>query len=71
VAEDSPAARAGLLVGDVIVQADGQPVDRIEALRDLLGAERVGARLALQVARGGQALALALDIGERPGRACH
>ena len=71
VAENSPAARAGLLVGDVIVQADGRPVDRIQALRELLGAERVGTRLALQVARGGQALALVLDIGERPGPACH
>jgi len=71
VADDSPAARAGLLVGDVIVAADGRPVEGIETLRQQLGAERVGARLALKVARGGQGLALALDVGERPGRGCH
>lgn len=72
VAEDSPAARAGLLVGDVIVLADGRAVESPEALREqLVGSERVGARLALQVARGGQALSLDVDIGERPPRTCH
>lgn len=72
VAEDSPAARAGLLVGDVIVQADDRAVESPEALREqLVGSERVGARLALQVARGGQALGLEVDIGERPRRSCH
>ena len=70
VADDGPAAIAGLLVGDVIVSAGGQTVASIEALRDLLGAEQVGARLRLKVARGGQAMELSLDVAERPGRSC-
>ncbi len=70
VAEDSPAARAGLLVGDVIVGADGQPVSSIETLRARLGAERVGGRLQLELARGGQALQLTLDVTERPHAHC-
>jgi S1-C subfamily serine protease len=70
VADDSPAAAAGLLVGDVIVSAGGQPVASIEALRDLLG-EQVGARLRLKLARGGQPLELSLDVVERPRHGCH
>ncbi len=71
VAQDSPAARAGLLVGDVIVAAGGHPVASIEALRDQLGAERVGSQLTLSAARGGQALTLSLDVAERPTSRCH
>ena len=70
VAADGPAAEAGLLVGDVIVSAGGQPVASIEALRDQLGAEQVGGRLRLRVARGGQAVELSLDVAERPSRGC-
>jgi S1-C subfamily serine protease len=66
VAEDGPAARAGLLVGDVIVAAAGQSVSRIDTLRELLGAEQVGGRLGLLVARGGQPLELSLEVAERP-----
>ncbi len=70
VAEGSPAAQAGLLVGDVLVSAGGQAVASIEALRACL-AEQIGGRLRLQVARGGQAQELLLDVAERPPSACH
>lgn len=70
VAEDGPAARAGLWVGDVIVSVGGQPVASIEALRDRLGSEAMGARLVLKVARGGVATELTLDVAPRPVRAC-
>lgn len=70
VAEGGPAAAAGLLVGDVVVAAGGRPVASIEALRELLG-EQVGARLPVKIARGGQAMDLALDVAERPRHGCH
>jgi S1-C subfamily serine protease len=38
----SPADRAGLATGDVIVELDGKPVGAIDALHRLLTAERVG-----------------------------
>jgi S1-C subfamily serine protease len=38
----SPADRAGLLSGDVIVELDGRPVAAIDALHRLLTADRVG-----------------------------
>lgn len=71
VADDGPAARAGVLVGDVIVSASGQPVASIEALRERLSAEQVGSSMPLRVARGGQAIVLTLDVAERPLRHCH
>jgi serine protease Do len=68
VADDGPAAKAGLLVGDVIVEVGGQAVASIEALRARLAGEAVGSSLALKVARGGQAMQLTIEIAERPTR---
>ena len=70
VRPESPAAKAGLWVADVIVSLGGRPVASIEALRDQLDAGPVGSRLALRVARGGQAVELLVEVAERPGRRC-
>ena len=67
LAEDGPAARGGLLVGDVIVKLGGEPVGSPDALRDLL---QVGTRAIVAVVRGGQGQELALDVAERPRSRC-
>jgi S1-C subfamily serine protease len=67
VAEDGPAARGGVLVGDVIVQVAGRS---IASLDDLRAALPVGVRIPLQVSRGGQPLTLAVDVAERPQSRC-
>jgi S1-C subfamily serine protease len=66
VGEGSPAARAGLLVGDILVGAAGRPVGSLDALRSELGADRIGTTLALIVLRGGARQALSVEVGERP-----
>jgi serine protease Do len=71
VAADGPAAAAGVLVGDVIVHAGGQPVASIDALHARLGGDAVGAPLALALARGGQAVTVQVDVAERAQRGCH
>jgi len=63
VAEDGPAARAGLLVGDIIVRAGDEPATALDRLRARL---QVGSNLVLTVVRGGQSLTLTLEVGERP-----
>lgn len=65
VGEDSPASRAGLLVGDILVAVGGRAVPTIEALRDLLGADQIGSRLRLVVLRGGNRQELSVEVGER------
>jgi S1-C subfamily serine protease len=67
VADDGPAARAGLRVSDVIVKVAGEPVGSLHALRDRLQA---GAEVEMVVARGGQAHTLTLQVGERAASRC-
>jgi serine protease Do len=53
----SPAAKAGLRAGDLIVAADGRPVTRIAELRHVLAPRYAGDTVSLTVERGGAAAA--------------
>ena len=66
VESDSPADKAGLLVGDVIVAAAGESVAEPQDVAELLGADRVGTALDLMVVRGGEKRAVSVTVGERP-----
>ena len=50
VYEDSPAAKAGVQVGDRIMAIDGKPVDNFERLQDIVALSK-GRRLAVTVLR--------------------
>jgi S1-C subfamily serine protease len=69
VEADAPAARAGVLVGDVVFAIDGQPVQSPEQVVDLLGTGAVGRTLALDLVRGGGRARAEIVVGERPRRA--
>jgi S1-C subfamily serine protease len=66
VTPDSPAAAAGLLVGDVILALDGHQVESPEDLFDLLLGDRVGSGVQLDILRGGVTRQLPITVGERP-----
>ena len=66
VTGDSPAAAAGLLVGDVMLEFDGHPTESPEDLLDLLLGDRVGRKVTMRVLRGGTTVDLAVAVGERP-----
>ncbi len=68
VEEGGPAARGGILLGDVIVALDGKPIEDHEALQSRLGTESVGKRLAITVLRGDRLVQASVEIGERPAR---
>jgi serine protease Do len=51
----SPAQRAGLQVGDVVISIDGQPVDRVAQLQQLVAFKRPGDQVKVEVARRGGA----------------
>src|SRR6266550_2959121 len=69
VAEDSPAARAGLAQGDLIVAAAGQPVHTADDLFDALQAAR-GGTIELKLVRGSdeRTLQVAFGGGDQPGQ---
>jgi S1-C subfamily serine protease len=65
VIDDGPAAKAGVLVGDVILALDDHSIDSPEDLFDVLLGDRVGREVQLQVMRGGEKKLLPLTVGER------
>jgi S1-C subfamily serine protease len=65
VVDGSPAAVAGVLVGDVILAFDGKIVAEPEALVTLLRGDRIGRPVALSVSRGGELREIAVTVGER------
>jgi S1-C subfamily serine protease len=66
--EDGPAERDGLLVGDLIVALDGEPVAESDELQGRLSGDWVGKAIPIKVVRGGQFHEVAVTIGERPER---
>jgi S1-C subfamily serine protease len=65
VREGTPAADAGLLVGDLLVSVDGQPVKSPDDLLDLLVGERVGRPVRARVVRGDAATEVDVTVTER------
>ncbi len=65
VEPSTPAAAAGLLVGDILATIEGAPVRDAEELRDALGPERVGATVRVALVRGGAQHEVAVTLGER------
>ena len=62
----SPAAVAGLQIGDTIVAFNGTAVTGVDALHRLLTADRAGKPTELTVLRLTQKVALAIVPAERP-----
>jgi S1-C subfamily serine protease len=62
----SPAANAGILIGDLLVELDGHPIVSPEDLLDLLLGDRVGKPAKLRVLRGDRTSEITVTIGERP-----
>lgn len=66
VEPDSPADRAGLLIGDILLALGEQTVRDPGDVLAALGGDRIGQAVTLRVARGGRAEQLSVTVGERP-----
>jgi S1-C subfamily serine protease len=66
VAEDSPAARAGIHVHDVILEIGGQKVDGLDDFRASIAGKAPGTKIVLTVARNGAKQTIAATLEPRP-----
>ena len=64
----SPAAGAGLLIGDIIVSLGGTTITDPADLQTVLRPDRVGDSMTASVLRGGEPRDLQVHVGERPRR---
>lgn len=66
VAEDSPAAAAGLEPGDIISALDGEAMESREALAEAIAAHQPGDIAALTILRDGEERTLEVALGTHP-----
>jgi serine protease Do len=67
VAEDGPAAKAGLRKGDIVVEFDGERVRGVRHLTRLVQETPAGRRVNTVVVRDGQRMTLAMEPRDRGG----
>jgi serine protease Do len=64
--DDTPAKRAGLQPGDVIITADGQPVDRVSTLQRIVRDHNPGETIEIEAMRYGQRKTFHVTLMEAP-----
>jgi S1-C subfamily serine protease len=63
-----PADKAGIVLGDVIVELQGKPALDTDHIQDLLASAKVNDKIGTTVIRGGTPLELSITLGERPAK---
>lgn len=66
IVKNSPAEKAGIKAEDIILEVNGQKIDKDHPLASLIQKYSVGDAITLKVLRGGQALELKVTLEERP-----
>jgi serine protease Do len=66
VVSGSPADKAGIKDGDIIITIEGSPVDGQHPLDDILSQFAPGKTVTMGILRGGQSMTLQLTLGTRP-----
>lgn len=63
-----PAAKAGVLIGDILVSLGGKSVEDTEDIQIALEGRAIGSAIDAEVSRGGESRSIPIAIGERPQR---
>jgi serine protease Do len=66
VVEDSPAEKAGIMRGDVIIEFGGKPVDEPYHLRNIVASTLPGDEIEIKVIRDGETEVFTVTIGDLP-----
>ena len=62
----SPAEKAGIKVGDIITQADGQTVENMDDLNEIKNSHQIGDKMNLTIYRDGSETTVELTLAEQP-----
>ncbi len=66
LADGAPAATAGILPGDIVLDIDGTAVSRPRALTASLGPDRIGQAVVLRLLRAGAVQTISVTVAARP-----
>ena len=62
----SAGEKAGIKIGDVIIEADGQKVTSMDKLNEIKNSHQIGEEMKIKVNRNGQEKELTITLGEQP-----
>lgn len=65
VEPESPAHKAGIVIGDILLSLEGQPVTHLENVQSHLDARNIGKTLAAKIVRGGAVQSVNITVTER------
>ncbi len=65
VGEDSPAEKAGIQAGDIILTVEGEPTQTANQLRSQIGMKTVGEDVHLTLLREGEEMEISVEVGPR------
>jgi Do/DeqQ family serine protease len=66
VVPNSPAARAGLKAGDVILKVAGESVETADKVQQIVETKNVGDRIPMDIKRGSENLSITVEAGQFP-----
>lgn len=66
VTKDSPAEKAGLKRGDIIIEFDGKKIDDYHTLPSTVASTPVGKKAKVKIIREGKQMELTVNVGEMP-----
>jgi S1-C subfamily serine protease len=68
VEHEGPAGRAGMSIGDVLLELGRRAMQRTENVQEVLSSEPVGKKIQARILRGGNPMEIEITIAERPRR---
>ena len=66
VSEFSPAEKAGLKIGDIIIKADGKDVKTMDELNSIKNTHSIGDTMTLTISRDGKQMDVTITLAEQP-----